>query len=614
MPNTAALQNRIEAKDITIKLLLSDKKFFIDYFQREYRWENKHITKLIEDLTTSFMKCYDPSHGRKEVANYQNYYLGPVVFNENEGKMSIIDGQQRITSITLLLIYLKHLQEGNSAKVNIDDLIYSDNYGEKAFNMSDPPRQDCLQFLFEKGEYEPADNDDETVINIVDRYKDIDESFPDDIDGHALPYFIDWLIGKVIVVQIKAYSEENAYIIFETMNDRGLNLTQTEMLKGYVLSKISDKDKRADINEIWKIEIKKLHSDNADISFFQAWFRSKYAEKMREGKAGAFDQDYELIGSRFHNWFKENHSKYLNIKTGDEFYNFFKKEFPFFVKIYLASRKAISQYDDTMPHLNYINYWGIAESLRDPLLLASITSQDDEITYKKKLDFVSRYIETFTVRRAINFKKFGQSAIKYTMFNLIKRLRDNDLPALSANLIDAIAAIDEKWDGIQDLRLHQMNKQFIKHLLSRISSYIDILCQRSTNYVTYHHPEKGKPFEIEHIWADKMDLQTEFTQISEFNVWRNKIGALLLLQNGPNQSFNKDPYDIKVEYYKLQNNAYMQSLHSEFYTKNPNFLSNPVIQKLNFKSHPEFKKADVVERCDLVQRICEKIWETKYFV
>jgi len=73
-------ENKIEASDKTINELLKDKKFFIDYFQREYRWKAKHMVALVEDLTTTFLKSYKETDKRSEVANYQNYYLGPVVF------------------------------------------------------------------------------------------------------------------------------------------------------------------------------------------------------------------------------------------------------------------------------------------------------------------------------------------------------------------------------------------------------------------------------------------------------------------------------------------------------------------------------------------------------
>ncbi len=122
------LKNKIEAKDISINALLRDQKFTIDYFQREYRWQKKHIKLLVEDLTNTFLKSYNPEHKRPEVSHYQNYYLGPVVFsvNPDSGKKSIIDGQQRITSITLLLLYLNHQQKESDQRVSISELIFSE--------------------------------------------------------------------------------------------------------------------------------------------------------------------------------------------------------------------------------------------------------------------------------------------------------------------------------------------------------------------------------------------------------------------------------------------------------------------------------------------------------
>lgn len=610
------LRNKIEATDTSINKLLKDQKFTIDYFQREYRWQEKHIKLLVEDLTTTFLKSYKEEDKRSDVANYQSYYLGPVVFsvNPDNGKKSIIDGQQRITSLTLFLIYLNHLQKDSAQKVNISELIFSEKYGEKSFNMTDEAREECLKALFESGDYNVKESDDETVNNMVERYEDVVQAFPEEINENALPFFIDWFIENVVLVEITAYSDENAYTIFETMNDRGLNLTPTEMLKGYILSKITDKKQRTEINDLWKEEIQKLHEygETTDQSFFQAWFRGKYAVSIRPGKAGSENQDFELIGSRFHNWFKDNHKTLFKLNSSDSFYKFFKEQFPFYVKWYIESWKSQTNYNSGIPHLNYIHYWGIAESLQEPLLMASINHGDEDSTIKRKLDFVARYIETFTVRRSINYRKFGQTAIKYTMFNIIKLIRNNDLKSLGVNLSKEINQITEDWDGVWEFGLHGMNRKFVKHLLSRISSYIDNLVGKDTTYVTYHHPN-GRQFEIEHIWANKFEEhRDEFDQAGEFQEWRNSLGALLLLPQGTNQSFSSDKYEDKLEHY-IKENTYAQTLHPTYYDKNPNFLKSELVKELEFKPHPNFKKEDIGERQELAQRICEQLWSTAYF-
>lgn len=610
------LRNKIEATNTSINALLKDQKFTIDYFQREYRWQEKHIKLLVEDLTTTFIKSYNSEHKRSDVANYQSYYLGPVVFsiNPDNGKKSIIDGQQRITSITLFLIYLNHLQKESLQKVPIGELIFSEKYGEKSFNMTDEMREPCLKALYENGEYEVKEEDDETVQNIMLRYEDIEQSFPEELTQNALPFFIDWFIENVVIVEITAYSDENAYTIFETMNDRGLNLTPTEMLKGYVLSKITDKEQRNEINSIWKNEIQKLHEydDVADLGFFQAWFRGKYAASIRPGKVDSEDQDFELIGPRFHNWFKDNHKTLFKLKTSDDFYDFFKNQFPFYVKWYLIIYDAHLEFHENMPHTNYINYWGIADSLQFPLILAPINFDDNTNTIENKIDFVSRYIETFTVKRSINYRKFGQTSIKYTMFNIIRLIRNNDIISLGANLCSEIEKISESWDSVWKFGIHGQNGRFVKHLLSRITSYLDNLIGKDTTYATYHHPN-GRQFEIEHIWANKFEEhRDEFDQLYDFQEWRNSIGALVLVPQGTNQSFSSDKYEDKLEHY-IKENIFAQTLHPSYYTKNPNFSKSEIIRSLNFKAHPHFKINDISERLELLQRICERIWSTEFF-
>ncbi|NBW60017.1 MAG: DUF1524 domain-containing protein, partial [Crocinitomicaceae bacterium] len=136
--------------------------------------------------------------------------------------------------------------------------------------------------------------------------------------------------------------------------------------------------------------------------------------------------------------------------------------------------------------------------------------------------------------------------------------------------------IPETWAGVSDFGLHQMNGKFVKHLLSRITSHLDNLVGKDTNYSTYHHPN-GKQFEIEHIWANKFDQhRDEFDQLTDFQKWRNSIGALILLPQGTNQSFSSDRYEDKIEHY-LKENTYAQTLHPTYYTKNPNFLKSEQI-------------------------------------
>ena len=599
----------IKAKNVTIRELMEKKKFRIDFFQREYKWQKKHITELLEDLTNNFFTSFKDEDERGAVEFYKNYYLGPVVFDKSKNVKSIIDGQQRITSLTLLLIYLNHLQKQYKCNFKLNDYIHSEKFGQLSFNMVDEYREECLRSLYTAGEYKLKELDNETIQNMVERYQDIVENFPESINEKVLPYFIDWLTEKVILVEITTETVEDAYIVFETMNDRGLNLSPVEMLKGYVLSKIDDLDKRTEINELWKKKIQDLNnfSENADLSFVQAWFRAKYAETIRPGKVNSENKDYEIISTRPHNWFRDNAER-LGIISSNDFYDFFKYDFDYYSSMYIKIWNSINDYNIELDNLIHLKYWGIAASLQEILLLSSIHYTDTQQEQIAKIQLVAKFIEAFAVKRAINYRKFSHSSIKYSMFKLTKEIRNKDYQEVLSLLKSEIESMDCQWYGATEFSMHGQNKRFTKHLLCRITSHLDKVIGKTSSYIDYMEPEKGKKFEIEHIWANKIERYPECKDESSFKFCRNHIGALLLLENGTNQSYGDDPYGLKVRHY-LKTNTYAQSLHQDFYTKNPNFKNNKQIIELEMKPHLDFKKKDIFERAQVVEKICEQIWK-----
>jgi uncharacterized protein with ParB-like and HNH nuclease domain len=608
------LTNKIEAHDRTVSLVLENKKYTVDYFQREYNWQKKHIEQLVVDLTGAFLNEYAEGDSRAVGADYNNYYLGPFVVSEKGGQRSIIDGQQRLTSLTLLLIYLNNLQESLGIEEKIEPMIFSEHRGAKSFNIQVDERRECLEKLFLTGSYTKKIDDDASTANMADRYLDITACFPDEIgkDPAVLPYFIDWVKYNVVLVEIVAYSDENAYTIFETMNDRGLNLTPTEMLKGFLLSRFATPAKRDKANELWKKSVDDLkeYEVNEDQSFFQAWLRACYADTIRPGKAGSQNEDFEKIGTRFHSWFRDNLSKVgLDPESSEDFEQFIATDFKFYHAAYVVILDARYNFVTGMEHVYYSDYWGIATSQSHPLMLAPLVPGDSPEVVRAKIDLVARYIETFTVRRAVNFKKFGASSIRYTMYSLVKEIRGKDLGALRSILAGKISEMEHGWEGFKHFMMHGMNRRFVKFLLSRLTAFVEQGSGKTTTFQTYFESKGGKPFEIEHIWANNMDNHAdEFDDKVDFSEWRNSIGGLVLLPNGTNQSYGDKQYYEKLSHYQKEN-LLVSSLCGLTYQNNPNFTKWAAANNLSFKPHSEFKKADVVERQALYQRICEEIWQ-----
>ena len=244
----------ILGKAKTVRELLSGAKYSIDYYQREYRWQEKQMTELIDDLCGKFLESHEAGDERGAVESYGHYFLGSIIISDREGRKFIIDGQQRLTSLTLLLIYLHGQMTNEDERKQLADLVFSQKYGKRSFNLDVPERTASMDALY-TGQMTETVEQSESVANIVARYQDITEHFPEELKGDALPYFKDWLIENVHLVEITAYSDEDAYTIFETMNDRGLSLTPTDMLKGYLLANITDGDVRLGASKVWRDRI-----------------------------------------------------------------------------------------------------------------------------------------------------------------------------------------------------------------------------------------------------------------------------------------------------------------------------------------------------------------------
>ena len=213
----------ILGKAKTVRELLKGVKYSIDYYQREYKWHDKQIRELVDDLSGKFLEDYQPDHERSKVADYPRYFLGSIIISKKDGGNFIVDGQQRLTSLTLLLILLRNLQRQRPEQVNVDELIFSEKFGQKSFNIHVDERIPAMEALFDAKPIDVTDRP-ESVQILVQRYRDLEEAFPEDLRSDALPYFIDWLLENVHLVEITAYSDDDAYTIFETMNDRGLSL------------------------------------------------------------------------------------------------------------------------------------------------------------------------------------------------------------------------------------------------------------------------------------------------------------------------------------------------------------------------------------------------------
>lgn len=594
--------------DATVISKLLDNRYKVQYYQREYNWQTKQIQELIEDLTNEFLDNYEEDHTQEDVEGYGGYFLGPVILTNDK---AIIDGQQRLSSITLLLIYLNHLQQELEYQVNVEKLIFSEKFGKKTFSINVPERKDCLESLYKNGHYEVIENDAESVMNLTNRYEDIISVFPEELEGDALPVFIEWLIEKVVFVEIITNTEQDAHKVFVAMNDRGLRLTPVEMLKGYLLSEINDNITRNKMNDIWKdkvLTLKELEKDG-EADFIKNWLRAQFAETIRDRKKDAKQEDYEIIGDTLHKWVRENKNQ-LDLKKSADFEKFISVHFVKYADIYIRLKQYSYEFYEEYAHVFYNADRNF--TLQYQLILAAIAPEDNQKIINQKIKIVSRFIDHYIARRVFNFKTMNYSSVLYTVFNITKKIRCKPVDEL-INIIKnyLVEKMELDLDHIDWFYLNQYTRRFMLHILARMTHYVEESSGIHSKFSDYVNRNQKNPYDIEHIWANDFtqgNHQEEFNTIDEFEEYRESFGGLLILSKDKNRSLQNMPYVEKIKKYDSEN-LLARSLHKNCYTNNPLFLRFIREQGLEFKPYNQFNKQQIKERQTLYKEICKKIWD-----
>lgn len=547
----------IEAKNKNLSDVLTNNRYKVDSFQREYRWKRKHIEALISDLCICFDKFYIEGDTIENYEDYGGYYMGPIVLCDDKKSLSIVDGQQRLTSFTLLLIFLHHAQHKlNLPNNQVNDLrqfLYVTKGGKTTLVLNVESRNNVIEHLFKTPDLDfemESDVKDESIQNIIERFEDITKLFPEDFNTSSkLPIFIEWMLDKIVMVEVKAFSMDNAYTIFETMNDRGLSLNPTEILKGFLLSKIDDDNKSDEMNTFWKdriAQIKSITNIDGDLDFFRAWLRAKYAETIRPTKVGAENEDFEIIGTQFHSWVKNNPSK-TYLKHSDDFYFFIRSDFDFFsnlyMKIFEVKNKSIEAFED----IYCSSFYPIADSLSYPLLMSPISKIDDSNVIDEKIILTSNFIDIYTLTRAILGKAITQSTIRYSMYELTKSVRNLGIDALKARLtieLDKATSSDFPPFNV----FHKMdNWGFYHYLFARILQKINpvddfsllLRSKKQNSLVLYKFIEEYEP--IENIPDSILDLV------------RGSVASYCLVRRNDLATINSKYGISRIEYLIAQN-------------------------------------------------------------
>jgi len=256
--------SKLNVDQKAIKLLLSDKNsdFLIPDYQRPYAWEEEQCQTLWDDI---FSFAF-PDENYQYFKEDDEYYLGPIVTFKNKDKndkLEVIDGQQRLTTLMLLLraFYDKFINMKDDDSIRTREMISQCLWKTNVFGKAD------LNVLKIDSEV-ATDNDKEEFLTILKtgdvaknqksnyaiNFRFFQKKIDDFLSGYPsyFPYFPARLLNNCILLPIEAESQDTALRIFSTLNDRGLPLSDADIFKAQFYKFYSGKGKKEEFISQWK--------------------------------------------------------------------------------------------------------------------------------------------------------------------------------------------------------------------------------------------------------------------------------------------------------------------------------------------------------------------------
>lgn len=601
--------------------------YSLPYFQREYKWESRHFSELLNDIQNAFLLNYDPAHGRKEVADYSPYFLGAIITSsEDGGKKPLIDGQQRLTSTFLLLAYLERYRRDNDIPnaVELSKLLGNVSFGAMDYSIEFSLTRKAIfdRYLnYDKAESD-AMSDAEDVPDLNDGDKKILEalrathSLLDSQVLNAIAYFIDYVVERVLLIDISVTSESEAHRVFVTMNDRGLRLGPIDLLKGQILSKIPVPGDAMSCHTAWVDTINKLRAldPEEDSLFFRNLFRAKWADSIRGKTKGDPAGDFDIIGEAYHRWFEDNTSR-LAISTADDYVRFARDDMPRYSDIYAFIKAAEI---DLKTGFECIYYNAARKySFQPMVLLAAVKVSDTTTEWRNKITLVAALIDLILTSRTIEGKENNYDNLKDISFSIAKQIRDKDHASLLTHVRTEWTKYSTALTNLKKLKYAKSDRSDILYLLARIACHLEdvFTLTNKVGFVTYWQRDRGmKTFDIEHLLKETFDPAAlpsphDFTDAKDYSESRNLFGALALLPRSRNRSLQDKAYRDKLAAYATEN-ILAQTLCDALYQNNPNVSAYiQATPGINLAAISDFSKTDIEKRGAAYVAVAQQVWK-----
>ena len=578
----------------TIESCFKMMHYVVPAFQREYVWEETEIEQLIGDIEAAFN--YDSN---------KEYFLGTTVVYKSDDKLQLIDGQQRMTTFFLILcaIAKKYSFMGAPAMV-FEQLINAPTVdadgnpvNSYTLELQYENTTQCLSNIWEDRIPEDVADLTQSSRRLYDAYNIINKRLNNDFQDFAdYKKFAGYFINKVVFIQIGATNMADALKIFETINQRGRTLNPMDLLKNMLFMQVNESQFEK-LNNKWKSMIDDLEAiKEKPLRFLRYYLTATY-------DISNVKQDFQGIINEndIYNWLLKNNDKchYQDapMQFTDNMIDGLKR-----YKSYLNPDSSVLGRDYL---LDIKSLMGKSYRLHLVPLLSS-KGMDDALRARlfKIFDLVSYYLVVNNVKS-----------------NVIERLYSSwcptirgitDTAGLDSFIEHKVTPTINSWNisykqNFLAISMATMQKYKIKTILARIGKYVDAYRASSQDEADINDYLKSKN-EIEHIMPVKCDDIQRYgiSDIEEYELLKNRLGNLTLLEKTLNSTIQNDAYTSKKDAY----------LNSAFYiTKSLKELidvgDNTAINRMNknLKSWDSWTANTIIERQEMLYNLTKMIWD-----
>lgn len=511
----------LEAHEFSLKDVFCDKyEFEIPKYQRPYSWGVEQAETLVDDLLQFLAE--QPS----DISKSNPYFLGSIVLiKSGEPTSQVVDGQQRLTTLTLLMSILRELATPGIAKSN-DNLIFQK--GDEGLMTKDKPRLKIRskdQSFFYK--YIQEKNKLDELFVLKDKLNDSQEKIKrnariiheklSDCDSKLLTRLTQFLMNGCFVVVVTTPDVDSAYRIFSVMNDRGLELSATDILKSLITGSIPEANGLQDnYTTKWEDIEEQVGRDN-----FTSLFSHIRMLEMRSKSKSNVVSDFK----------KEIQPEKAPKEFIDDKLVPYAKAFSEILDERFTGREYQRDIDDSFSWLNRID-----NSDWVPTAIYYISKYRQE---PKRVNQFLKLLECLASVQMVNRISVNYRITRYA--SILKEIDDgNELEDKSTIMLSRI----EKDDAIEQLNgpLYQM-RQIRTMVLLRLDSEL------GDGTATYNHPR----ITVEHVmpqnpkegsqWGTWCPTEKEHEELV------HTIGNLALLSQTKNSAANNYEFEKKKTAY-----------------------------------------------------------------